>query len=377
MDKEKLICRDFFMVNFLDLKRLNLKYESEFSEIFNGVLHKGHLILGDQVQSFEKLFASFCGVKYSIGVANGLEALELIFLSLKLQGKLKDGDEVIVPANTFIASVLAITNSGLKPVLIEPNEKTFNLDSRCLDGKIGPNTKCILAVHLYGNIKGIDSLKELCDKKSLLLVEDSAQAHGAELKGKKAGSWGIAAGFSFYPGKNLGALGDGGGITTSDDGLFKVINALRNYGSHIKYVNDVKGRNSRLDEIQAAFLIPKLRDLIDLNKRRIEIAKKYSSLIKNNKIELPSFDDEGEHVFHLFVVRTNEREKFVNHMENNKVKVLIHYPIPPHKQLAFKELNHLSFPVTEKIHETVVSLPMDPLMTDDEIETVIKVVNAF
>lgn len=365
------------MVNFLDLKRLNSKYEASFIQNFKKLLESGHYILGENCKKFEAEFAKYCTSQFALGVANGLEALELIFIALKEQGKLNTGDEVIVPANTFIASILAITNAGLVPVLVEPNEETFNLDVAQLENVLSSKTKALLFVHLYGNIKGIDKVKAFCDSKGLLLVEDAAQAHGAQINQRRAGSWGVAAGFSFYPGKNLGALGDGGGITTSDSALYSILTALRNYGSHVKYVNNYQGRNSRLDEIQAAFLTTKLADLDSLNVARVELAKTYHARIKNPKIKLPSFSDNFEHVFHLYVIRTLDRELFIKHMDSKQVKVLVHYPIAPHKQGAYKYMNDMSFPITEKIHDTVVSLPMDPLMTDQEINQVIEAVNTF
>ncbi|RZJ64493.1 MAG: DegT/DnrJ/EryC1/StrS family aminotransferase [Flavobacterium sp.] len=363
------------MIKFYDLKKVNAPYEADFKKKFDDVLQKGWLILGDETKRFETEFAAFCGTRHCIGTGNGLDALVLIFRAYIELGKLRKGDEVIVPANTYIASILAIIEAGLTPVLVEPDGLTFNLDPSLVSNKITPRTKAILAVHLYGQLADMDKLREIATRNNLLLIEDAAQAHGAKSRRGKAGSLGDAAGFSFYPSKNLGALGDAGAVTANDDELAAMIAKLRNYGSETKYVHQVKGVNSRLDEVQAAFLNTKLPSLDSENEKRIRIAKRYLSEIKNPRITLPKFSRNEDHVFHLFVIRTEHRGALAEYLKQNDIETLIHYPMAPHKQQALSEFSHLSFPITEKIHEEVLSLPLSPAMTDDEISTVIGKIN--
>lgn len=365
------------MIPFLDLKKINQQYEAELSDAFSRVLASGWYIMGQELKAFESAFASYCGVKHAIGVANGLDALVLVLRAWKLTGKLQDGDEIIVPANTYIASVLAITENGLVPVLVEPDEKTYNLCPKKVQAAISPRTKAVLPVHLYGLISNMPVLCMIAKENNLLILEDCAQAHGAQIQGKKAGSWGDAAGFSFYPGKNLGALGDAGAITTNDDELAQVLLAIRNYGSHKKYENVYQGVNSRLDELQAALLSVKLKFLDKETESRRNVAATYCQKIINEKIGMPYTSDESSHVWHLFVVRVAEREKLQAHLSSLGIQTLIHYPIPPHKQLAYSEFSELSLPLTEQIHDEVLSLPISPVMNDAEIEAVVAAVNSF
>lgn len=374
------------MINFLNLQKINARFESEFQEVFKKFLDSGYYILGNSVATFEKAFAEYCGVKHCIGVGNGLDALRLILEGYKTLGKLQNGDEVIVAANTYIATIIAIKQAGLTPVLAEAEAETYGFDISKLSSVLTPKTKAIMPVHLYGQITNMDAVIAFAKAHNLLVIEDAAQSHGAtyritpplgEMEGDKAGNIGDAAGFSFYPTKNLGALGDGGAVTTNDDELAGVIRMLRNYGAKTKYVNDLQGLNSRLDEIQAALLLVKLKHLDEDNNRRREIAKKYLTQLSNPKVILPKVPDFEAHVFHLFVVRTDNRDEFQKYLTENGVGTLIHYPIAPHKQKAFSEWNHLSFPATEMIHETVVSIPISPVMTEEEVERVIEVVNSY
>ena len=366
------------MINFLDLKKINKQYRSELIDACTRVIDSGWYICGNELKNFEQNFALFCGTKYAIGVANGLDALILVLRAWKELGKLKDGDEVIVPANTYIASILAITANNLKPVLVEPNLNTYNIDPNLIESQITNKTKVILAVHLYGQLADMSAIKAIAEKYDLLILEDAAQAHGAELNNLKAGAFGDAAGFSFYPGKNLGALGDAGGVTTNDEVLAKTIRALANYGSNQKYVNIYQGLNSRLDEIQAAVLDVKLKYIDAENNRRKEIANRYISEIKNPNIILPENPSHtAEHVWHIFIIRIENREKLQNYLTENGVQTLIHYPIPPHKQEAYKDWNNLSLPITEQIHNEVLSLPISPVMPEDEVSVVIELINTF
>lgn len=366
------------MIEFLDLHKINQRFEREFKGRFSDFLDSGRYILGDFVKSFEKEFATHCGANFCLGTANGLDALTLIFKGYMELGKLSIGDEVIVPANTYIASIISIIHAGLKPVLVEPEERSFNLDSSEVERAITDNTKAILAVHLYGQLADMTALQGLAKTHGLLLIEDAAQAHGAKNKmGEKAGNLGDAAGFSFYPSKNLGALGDGGAITTNDEDLFKIIRQLHNYGSSDKYVNDYIGMNSRLDEVQAAFLSIKLKELDNDNKKRRDIALRYNSEISNAKIMLPSYDGSDNHVFHAFVVRTPDRKKLMTYLDHNDIGYLIHYPIAPHRQKALLEYDHLQLPITERIHDTVLTLPMSPVMTNAEVTKVIEILNDY
>lgn len=365
------------MVDFLNLKKINEQYKDELVQACSRVIESGWYIMGKELQTFELKFSEFCDTKLAIGVANGLDALYLVLRAWKEMGKLKDGDEVLVQANTYIASILAITNNNLVPILVEPDEGTFNLTVEGLRANITPNTKAVLPVHLYGLISPMDEIMSFAKEHDLLVLEDCAQSHGASLKGIKAGNWGHAAAFSFYPGKNLGALGDAGAITTNDEELASTILALRNYGSHKKYENIYQGVNSRLDEIQAAILSVKLPYLNEENTSRRRIAKKYLAEINNDLVELPKTCKSENHVWHLFVIKTLYREEFQKHLLANDVQSLIHYPIPPHKQKAYTGMNELTLPLTEKIHEMVLSLPIDPTMEDSAVNRVIEVVNAF
>lgn len=370
------------MIPFLDLKNINAQYRDQLIEACTRVVDSGWYISGNELSLFEEQFAQYCGTKYAIGVANGLDALILTLRAWKELGKLRDGDEIIVPANTYIASILAISANGLIPVLVEPSLSTFNLDPIKTLEAITPKTKAILPVHLYGQLADMPALMTLAKEHNLLVLEDSAQAHGAEIAGKKAGSWGDASGFSFYPGKNLGALGDAGAITTNDAKLAEMLRALRNYGSHEKYKNLTIGTNSRLDEIQAAMLNVKLPHLTkEINHRRL-IADMYLKGINNPAISLPLIpkDDATEylgHVWHLFVVRSESRDALQKHLLDNGVQTLIHYPIPPHKQQAYKEWNNKSYPISEKIHNEVLSLPIGPTLPLAHVREIIMACNTF
>lgn len=365
------------MIPFLDLKSINLQYNNELKEACARVIDSGWYIMGNELTQFESEFAEYCGTKHAIGVANGLDALILVLRAWKEMGKLKDGDEVIVPANTYIASILAITENNLTPVLVEPDPLSYNLTKKNVAAAITPRTKVILPVHLYGLISPMRELMVLAEEHNLLVLEDCAQAHGAEIADKKAGSWGDAAGFSFYPGKNLGALGDAGAITTNDDELSSVLRALRNYGSHKKYENLYKGVNSRLDEIQAAMLRVKIRYLEEETLTRRKIAKLYLKMISNNKVQLPAFNTEKEHVWHLFVMRVEKRRDFSSYLEREGIQTLVHYPIPPHHQVAYEDLHDKELPITEKIHNEIISIPIGPTMSDEDVKKVIEVINNF
>jgi dTDP-4-amino-4,6-dideoxygalactose transaminase len=367
------------MIKFLDLYSLNSIYKNELEEALINVLNSGSYVLGEQVYDFQNDLANYIGVRNVIGVANGLDALRLILKAYIELGYLSPGDEVIVPSNTYIASVLAISDNLLKPIFVEPDLHTYNIDFDKIEEKITSKTKIIMVVHLYGRVCWNEKLKELANKYNLKIVEDNAQAIGAEWNGVKTGKLGDAAGFSFYPGKNLGALGDGGAVATNDDGLANVIRALGNYGSTKKYVNEYKGLNSRLDEIQAAILRIKLKYLDKENIRRSEIAEFYVSNIKNKKIILPIIPvNSNGHVWHLFVIRTSNREKLQNFLLANKIQTLIHYPIPIHHQNAYKfEFQGLNFPVSEEISSTCLSLPIYSCLEWDEIRHVVNIINSY
>ncbi|PVW16286.1 DegT/DnrJ/EryC1/StrS family aminotransferase [Marixanthomonas spongiae] len=366
------------MIPFLDLHKINTRFEAEFQLRFKAFLDSGYYILGNNVKSFEQNFGAFCGTKHCIGVANGLEALRLILEGYKVLGKLQEGDEVLVASNTYIATILAIKQAGMKPVLVEAEPKRYNFNIEALEAAISETTKAIMPVHLYGQLAPMEALSKLAKANNLLIIEDAAQAHGATNgSGAKAGNLGDAAGFSFYPTKNLGALGDGGAVTTNDDNLASVLRKLRNYGASSKYVNELTGFNSRLDEVQATFLNIKLTKLDEDNARRRELARKYISEIKNEKIALPEWDGSNSHIFHLFVVRVKNRTDFMEYLKEQGIGTLIHYPIPPHQQEALQEFNHLSFPETEQIHNEVVSIPMSPVMTDEEADEVVLAINNY
>ncbi|WP_323957711.1 DegT/DnrJ/EryC1/StrS family aminotransferase [Aeromonas caviae] len=384
------------MINFHDLKAINNQYQQELKDACARVIDSGWYIMGNELTQFETEFAAYCGTKHAIGVANGLDALILTLRAWKELGKLKAGDEVIVQANTYIASVLAITENDLVPVLVEPNPASYNLDPATLVAAITPKTKAILPVHLYGQLCPMSDIMAIAKAHNLLVLEDCAQAHGAEINGKRAGNWGDAAAFSFYPGKNLGALGDAGAITTNNDELAQTLKALRNYGSHKKYENLYQGVNSRLDEIQAAMLRVKLRHLEAETARRQQIAAMYCEGINNPRIALPlnvafttnnsqlttnnstlSIQHYKQHVWHLFVVRCENREALQQHLTDNGVQTLIHYPIPPHKQQAYRQYAEMQLPLTEQIHQQVLSIPLDPTMSDEAVQQVIAAMNEF
>ncbi len=366
------------MIPFLDLKMINKRFETAFQNSFQDFLDTGYFILGNQVKLFESNFSAYCGAKHCVGVGNGLDALRLILEGYKILGKLQDNDEVLVASNTYIATILAIKQAGLKPVLVEADLNTYNFDIASLKNAISEKTKAIMPVHLYGQLSPMKEILALSKAHKLLVIEDAAQAHGAKsTEGLYAGNIGDAAGFSFYPSKNLGALGDGGAVTTNDEALAEVILKLRNYGASSKYVNKYIGFNSRLDELQAAFLNLKLPSLNADNELRRSIAKRYISEIKNDKISLPVYDGSESHIFHLFVVRVEDRNSFVEYLSTNKVGHLIHYPIPPHKQEALEEFSSLQFPVTDTIHDQVVSIPISPVMTEKDVARVISVLNTY
>ena len=365
------------MINFLDLKKINSQYEKELKEAAFRVIDSGWYLMGKELEYFEQSYAAFCNVKFTLGVANGLDALRLIFKGYIELGLMSSGDEVIVPANTYIASVLAITDNNLIPVFVEPNLETYNLDSNKIIPAITNKTKAILTVHLYGQNSIDDQMLEICSNHGLKLIEDGAQSHGAKWNNKISGGIGDAAGHSFYPGKNLGALGDAGAITTNDIKLAQTIRALRNYGSHKKYENEYKGLNSRLDEIQAAFLNIKLKYIEkDIFARR-QVANFYLENITNPSITLPEVINKDGHVWHLFVVRTKKRKYLEKFLVDNGIQTLIHYPIAPNKQNAYKEFNNLNFSITERIHSEVLSLPLSPVMEKEEITKIVQILNKF
>lgn len=361
------------MIKFLDLKKINNRYREEIDSRIKNILDKGWYLQGEENENFTKNFANFCGTKFALGVANGLDALNLI---IKAYG-FGNGDEIIVPANTYIATILAISENGCIPILVEPDIKTYNINPDSIEEKITSKTKAIMGVHLYGQAVQMEKIWKIAKKYNLKIIEDSAQAHGAIYQENRTGNLGDASGFSFYPGKNLGCMGDGGAVTTNDEELFNKIKAIANYGSDRKYHHIYKGVNSRLDEIQAAVLDVKLKHLDSDNNKRREISKYYRENIKNSKIILPETYDEKSHVWHIFAVRTHNRDEFQKYLTEKGIQTIIHYPTPPHKQGAYKEWNNLSFPITEEIHNTILSLPISPVMTDSEIEKVVEVVNEF
>lgn len=366
------------MIKFLDLQKINLQYQEEIEAQLLETFRSGWYLLGNEVKNFETNLSIYIGSPNAIGVANGLDALRLIFKAYLELGQMKVGDEVIVPANTYIASILAITDNRLKPVFAEPNIENYNIDLSKIEALITPKTKAIMVVHLYGQVCWSEELEALAKKYKLKIIEDNAQAIGAECNGIKTGNLGDAAGFSFYPGKNLGALGDGGAVTCKDALLAKTIRTLANYGSEEKYINKYQGLNSRLDEMQAGVLDLKLKYLDADNDKRRRIAERYCTEITNPKITLPILPiNSKEHVWHLFVIRTSKRELLQKYLLENGIQTLIHYPIPPHKQKAYKYYNHLFFPITEEIHKEVLSLPISPVMEQEEVDKIIKVINQF
>lgn len=364
-------------VEFLNLKKINAQYEDELIESCKRVIQSGWYLVGKELTNFEENFANYCGVKHCIGVANGLDALILTLQAWIELGLLNKGDEVLVPSNTYIASIMAISENGLTPVLIEPDTKNFNLHPAYLRERITSKTKAILPVHLYGQICPMNEIMEIAREFNLLVLEDCAQSHGAVLDGVKAGAWGDAAAFSFYPGKNLGALGDSGAITTNDSRLADTLRALRNYGSHKKYENIYIGHNSRLDEIQAAMLSVKLTHLDAETNIRKSIAQRYLNEIKHADVILPAVTEPQGHVWHLFVICTTKRDSLQKYLSEHGVQTLIHYPIPPHKQKAYEGVFDYPLPISEKIHSEVLSLPISPVMCEEEVSHVINVVNDF
>lgn len=364
------------MIPYLDLKRVTESFEPGLSLAVERVVRSGWYIRGAACEEFEKKFSAYCGTEFCVGVANGLEALTLIFKAYVALGRLRLGDGVIVPADTYIASVLAIDAAGLCPILTDPDPETYNLSVEGVERVLSPKAKAILAVDLYGRAIP-ENLSRFAAEKGLILVEDAAQGHGALENGKRAGALGDAAGFSFYPGKNLGALGDGGAVTTSDAELAKMVRVLSNYGSERKYANALKGMNSRLDEIQAAILSNKLSRLDADNSVRMKIAERYLREIRNPEIILPSPGNVFGHVWHIFAVRTDDREKLREHLKNSGIETLVHYPIPPHRQKAYPEFSHLRFPVAEEIARTELSIPLYPQMTENEIVQVVEALHAY
>jgi dTDP-4-amino-4,6-dideoxygalactose transaminase len=365
------------MIPFLDLKAVNAQYGDQLKDAVARVIDNGWYVQGTECQSFEEEFAAYCGTKYCIGVANGLDALVLIIRAYKEMGVMQEGDEIIVPANTYIASILAISENNLVPILVEPDIETYNIDPTLIEDKITRKTKAIMAVHLYGQVSSMDEINVISKKYNLKVIEDSAQAHGAIYKGKRTGNLGDASGFSFYPGKNLGALGDGGAVTTNDEKLANTIIALGNYGSHKKYENLYRGTNSRLDEMQAAMLRVKLGYLDNEINHRREIANYYLDNIKNKNIILSRVAENNNHVWHLFVIRTKKRDELQKYLLDNGIQTLIHYPLPPHKQEAYKAWNQLSFFITEKIHDEVISLPISSVLASSDIGVIVDTVNSF
>ena len=365
------------MIPYLDLKKINAPYRDKIDKSIREVLDSGWYIKGDKVEEFERELANYCQTNFAIGVANGLDALRIILMSYMEMNRLNKGDEILVPANTFIATMLAVSSLGLVPILVEPNESTFNLDETLLKNHISKKTKAILLVHLYGKVCFSEKIKLFAKNYNLLLVEDNAQALGAKWNGKKTGSLTPAGALSFYPGKNLGAMGDGGAITTNDKELGTICQAIANYGSTQKYVHKYKGLNSRLDEIQAAILLVKLSYLDHVNQHRRMIAIQYRNKIKNPKLILPTTDKEEEHVWHIFALRAKSRNQLQKHCLKNGIQTSIHYPTPPHKQIAYKQWNTQTFPITETIHNEELSIPLNESLTKDEINRIINTLNSY
>lgn len=361
------------MIKFLDLHTVNERFRTEFDARFRGILDSGWYLSGKWNKAFATHWANFCGVKHAIGVANGLDAINLIIRGYGFG----PGDEIIVPANTFIATILAVSENGCTPVLVEPDINTYCINPELIEAAITPRTRAIIVVHLYGRVTPMNKILDIAKRYNLKIIEDAAQAHGAMYNGARAGNLGDAAAFSFYPGKNLGALGDAGAVTTNDTVLFDRIQAIANYGSDRKYHHIYKGINSRMDEIQAALLDAKLPMLDTDNARRRQIAKYYREHIKNPLITLPETDDEFAHVWHIFAIRTPERDRLQKYLERHDIQTNIHYPTPPHKQGAYTEWSNTSFPITEEIHRTVLSMPISPVLTDSEVETITEVINEY
>ena len=364
-------------VPFLNVREVNARYADELKAAAARVIDSGWYVLGDELEAFEREFAAYCGVRHAVGVGNGLDALSLILRSYKELGALEEGDEVIVPGNTFIASFLAITENRLVAVPVEPDPASFNMTPACVEAAIGPRTRAIMAVHLYGQLADMPALVALAQRHKLLLIEDAAQAHGAISGGRKAGAFGDAAAFSFFPTKNLGALGDGGAVVTDNALLAKRIAALRNYGSDVKYHHLFQGLNSRLDEMQAALLRVKLRYLDEDIARRRRVACRYREGILHSHIELPAVAREEQHVWHLFVVRCPYRDALKHHLQAHGIQSQVHYPIPPHRQPAYACLREIHLPLTEQLHDEILSLPMGPTLSDDAADRVIDACRTF
>ncbi len=372
------------MIKFLDLQKINQQYATELKQAATEVIDSGRYLMGEKLNKFENNFGEYIGVKHAIGVANGLDALRLIFKAYIEMGVMQEGDEVIVPANTYIASILAITDNRLIPVLVEPDINTYNLDITKIDQHITLKTRAILLVHLYGQVCWGEELTLIAKRHNLKIIEDNAQAIGAEWNEKKTGALGDAAGFSFYPGKNLGALGDAGAVTSNDSEFAHIVRALANYGTTKKYVNDYQGLNSRLDEIQAAFLDIKLKYIDVENQHRREIAQYYCEKIMQPAVKLPianisffNLPNSLTHVWHIFIIRTKNRDSLQSYLTANGIQTLIHYPIPPHKQRAYLSMKNYSFPITESIHHEVLSLPISPIISFDEVKIITNIINDF
>ena len=368
------------MIKFLDLQKINNQYRNELRKASEQIIDSGRYLLGEKVDEFESKLSSYVNTKYAIGVGNGLDALRLILRSYIEMGIMKKGDEIIVPANTYIATILAITDNRLKPVFVEPNEQTFNLDISLVEEHISERTKAIMVVHLYGQVCWNQQLVEIAQKHNLKIIEDNAQAIGAEWNGEKTGSLGDAAGFSFYPGKNLGALGDSGAVTTNNEKLAETIRALGNYGSKEKYVHNFQGLNSRMDEIQAAFLFVKLKYLDAENEMRREIAHFYLNNINHKEIKLPALEpntNKKSHVYHLFVIRCKRRNELQHYLMEKGIQTLIHYPVPPHKQKAYSQYAELKLPKTEKLSSEVLSLPMGSHLDKKDLQVIAEAINSF
>ncbi len=365
------------MIKFLDLQKVTEKYADEIHAAVDRVVDSGWYLQGAENERFEAEYSSYIGTRHTVGCANGLDALYLILRAYVELGVMRAGDEIIVPANTYIASILAVSQNGLKPVLVEPDIATYQIDDSLIEKAVTPRTKGVMIVHLYGRCAYTERIGDICRRHGLKLIEDNAQAHGCLFGGRKTGSLGDAAGHSFYPGKNLGAFGDAGAITTDDDELAAAVRALANYGSQKKYVFRYCGRNSRMDEIQAAVLRVKLSHLDEDVAIRKRVAQYYIDNIRNPQITLPDVRDRDAHVFHIFPVRCGRRDDLQRYLTENGVQTIIHYPIPPHKQECYKEWNDLSLPITERIHREELSLPMSPVMTDDDIRGVVEAINDF
>ncbi len=360
------------MVEYENLNKANKPYFEEFNAAFNTVLNSGWFVLGKNVEEFEKEFADYNNVRYCVGLASGLDALILSLMVLDLDKK----SEIIVPSNTYIATILSIIRNGNIPILVEPDLKTYNIDPERIEASISQNTRAIMVVHLYGKPCDMDPILDICKHHNLCLIEDCAQAHGAQYKGRKVGGFGDMSAFSFYPTKNLGCLGDGGALLTNNEEIYKKVKMLRNYGSNKRYYNEYLGINSRLDEIQAAFLRIKLKHLDEINNHKRELAKIYSAGI-NSKFVVPEVNPDYSDVFHIYNIRQKNRDKLKEYLLENNIKTEIHYPVPPHKQKAMSFMKHLSFPISEEIHDTTLSLPISVFHKKEDVEHVVEILNLF